>query len=302
MAVVASPNFDFLKAHDPQLVRLGALAERYFRDDPNTTLIKLRQFAELLAQLTAAKTGNFTRTEEPQTELLRRLKFERVLPSEVADFFHQVRIVGNQATHAQGGDHAQALTALKIARQLGVWYHRTFGNRAFKPGQFVPPADPADATKVLHDELAHLRVALDESRSLAEKARLAAEAEARERLSAEERATREREERALWEQLAGEAEQAKASLAAQLVSLQTAAMQATPQATAAIVAEAEVAAAEIDIDEATTRALIDAQLRARGWDVDTDNLRYSSGARPIRGRNLAIAGVRRTVACTRFNG
>src|SRR6266478_2313452 len=234
MAVGGSSNFDFLKAHDPQLVRLGALAERYFRDDPNTSLIKLRQFAELLAQLTAAKTGKFTGTEEPQTELLRRLKFDRVLPPEVADFFHQVRIVGNQATHGQGGDHAQALMALKIARQLGVWYHRTFGNRAFKLGPFVPPADPADATKALHDELARLRIALDESRSRTEKAQLAAEAEARERLSAEERAQREREERALWEQLAGEAEQAKASLAAQLASLQTAGAQAPAQATAAI--------------------------------------------------------------------
>jgi type I restriction enzyme R subunit len=35
--------------HDPQLVRLGGLAERYFKDDPNTCLIKLRQFGEVLA-------------------------------------------------------------------------------------------------------------------------------------------------------------------------------------------------------------------------------------------------------------
>ena len=29
-----SANFEFLGAHDTQLVRLGALAERYFKDDP----------------------------------------------------------------------------------------------------------------------------------------------------------------------------------------------------------------------------------------------------------------------------
>lgn len=52
-----SPNFEFLAAHDPQLARLGAVAERYFRDDPNTSLIKLRQFGEVFAQLAAAKTG-----------------------------------------------------------------------------------------------------------------------------------------------------------------------------------------------------------------------------------------------------
>ena len=36
-------NFTHLKVHDEQLVRLGLLAERYFAEDPNTCLIKLRQ-------------------------------------------------------------------------------------------------------------------------------------------------------------------------------------------------------------------------------------------------------------------
>ena len=52
-----SANFGYLGSHDAQLVRLGGLAERYFKDDPNTCLIKLRQFGELLAQLTAPVTS-----------------------------------------------------------------------------------------------------------------------------------------------------------------------------------------------------------------------------------------------------
>ena len=112
-----SANLDFLGKQDAQLVRLGALAERYFKDDPNTCLIKLRQFGEALAQLTAAKSGLYSSPEEQQTELLRRLKFERVLPDQPADLFHQIRIVGNRAMHAQGGNHAEALTTLKLARE-----------------------------------------------------------------------------------------------------------------------------------------------------------------------------------------
>ena len=92
-----------------------------------------------------------------------------------------------------------------------------------------------------------------EFRSAAENARITAEAEAQARLGAEERARREREERALWEQLADEAEQAKLSLAAQLQTLQAAAATASPLATAAIISQAEDAAAAIDIDEAATR-------------------------------------------------
>ncbi len=36
MISINSANFGFLKADSPQLVRLGALAEHYFQDDPNT--------------------------------------------------------------------------------------------------------------------------------------------------------------------------------------------------------------------------------------------------------------------------
>src|SRR5271165_3280691 len=122
-----SANFDFLGKHDAQLVRLGALAERYFKEDPNTCLIKLRQFGELLAQLTAAKAGFLTSPEEPQADLLRRLKFDRIVPREVGDLFHHLRLVGNRATHENEGSHAEALTALKVGRELGIWFHRTFG-------------------------------------------------------------------------------------------------------------------------------------------------------------------------------
>lgn len=43
-------NFDMLRAYEVQLWRLGALAERYFAEDPNTSLLKLRQLSELLTQ------------------------------------------------------------------------------------------------------------------------------------------------------------------------------------------------------------------------------------------------------------
>jgi type I restriction enzyme R subunit len=291
MADIPSPNFAFLQGHDAQLVRLGALAERYFTDDPVTCLIKLRQFGEVLAQLVAAKAGLFEDNQEAQADLLRRLKFERVLPREAGDLFHHLRLVGNKATHDNEGDHPQALTALKIARELGVWFHRAFGGagKAFSPGPFVPPADPSAATKELTVELSRLRAELDNQRTEADRARIVAEEHQKARLSAEELAAKEREERTVWEQLAAEAEAAKAAVLAQIQTIQAAAVQAPAQVTASIVAKAEEAATEIDIDEASTRVIIDEQLRARGWDVDTGTIRYSNGSRPAKGRNLAIA-------------
>lgn len=49
------------------------------------------------------------------------------------------------------------------------------------------------------------------------------------------------------------------------------------------------ASKHIELSEAETRIIIDAQLQAAGWEADTINLRYSKGTRPAKGRNLAIA-------------
>ncbi len=45
----------------------------------------------------------------------------------------------------------------------------------------------------------------------------------------------------------------------------------------------------MQLTEAETRLLIDDQLRMYGWEVDTNNIRYSKGTRPQKGRNLAIS-------------
>jgi type I restriction enzyme, R subunit len=285
--VASSANFAFLSSHDAQLVRLGALSERYFKEDPNTCLIKLRQFGELLAQVIAAKTGLYENQNEAQSDLLRRLKFERITPREVGELFHHLRVIGNKATHGSDGDHGEALTGIKIARELGIWFHRTFGkDKNFSPGPFVPPSDPVDATKELSDELERLRQKLDETRSEAERSRFAAEEHAKARLNAEETARKEAEDRVIWEHLAQEAEAAKNNLAGQLSALQAT---AKPRAIPAIIELAEESAKVIDLDEAATREIIDQQLRDRGWEADTVTLRYSEGVRPIKGRNMAIA-------------
>jgi type I restriction enzyme, R subunit len=285
-----SRNFAFMRAYEPQFDRLGALAERYFRDDPNTSLIKLRQFGELLAQEVAARTGLYTSPDEPQSDLLRRLRAEHAVPPQALDLFHQVRIAGNQATHTSADDHALALTTLKIARELAVWFHRTFSHKpGFKARPFVPPPPPDAAEASLREELARLREELAARLGKEERARAEAVEAQRARETAEERARREAEDRAVWENLAQETEDARAALATQLAALQAAAAQAPAQEKAVTLREAEDAAKVIQLDEAATRAIIDRQLRERGWEADTEHLRYAKGARPAVGRAMAIA-------------
>lgn len=53
--------------------------------------------------------------------------------------------------------------------------------------------------------------------------------------------------------------------------------------------QAARAASQRQKTEAETRYIIDHQLRQVGWEADTENLRFSKGTRPAKGRNLAIA-------------
>lgn len=54
---VISPNFSFMAEYDETLYKCAVQAERFIFEDPNTTLYKLRQFGELLAQNIAARIG-----------------------------------------------------------------------------------------------------------------------------------------------------------------------------------------------------------------------------------------------------
>ena len=81
--MTSASNFGFLSGHDPKLVQLGAFAERYFRDDPPTCLIKVRQLAELVAKLVAAHHALYAKDRETFEERLRRLHYDQIIPREV---------------------------------------------------------------------------------------------------------------------------------------------------------------------------------------------------------------------------
>jgi type I restriction enzyme R subunit len=288
-------NFQFLEKVEPQLYRLGALAETYFSDDPNTCLIKLRQLSELTAQLTASRFGLEVSPNDSLADVLRRLRFECSLPREVGDLFHSLRIAGNQAAHGAADDHSGALNSLKLARQLSIWYFRTFHRPAEKFGPFVPPSAPSDANEQLTEELNRLRAELFATQTKAERLKAEAEAAAEQRKSAEEIAASEREERTVWEALAEEAERERLHLSVQLQAALALARSDDAPATEIVVELARDAAGQISLDEAETRAIIDQQLRDAGWEADTSTLRYSNGARPVKGRNRAIAVNRRSI-------
>ena len=282
MPAALQSNFTHLKEHDGQLLRLGMLAERYFAEDPNTCLLKLRQLAETLAQVVASHVGLLDKPEEGQYELLGRLRDQGILPREIHQLFGEVRRSGNAANHALSGDHKAALTTLKLAWQIGVWFHRTFKDPKFKSGPFIPPQPPQDESDELRTELASLTNALaDYQAAHQEKVQLLESTEAQLKSA--------KSEQAFWEQMAAEVEAEKNALKDRLAAQQAQTIAQPPAKVDVFVKASNEAAKNVVLDEAATRKLIDNQLRQAGWTVDSENLRYSRGTRPQKGKNMAIA-------------
>ena len=131
--VPSSPNFQFLAKHDPVLVRHAALAERYVFDDANSALIKLRQFGELLSQCCAATVGMVLEPRDSFLDILNRLRSGGVIDYQVANLFHGLRKIGNEAAHGSTDDRRAALHQLQMARKLAVWFHKVQADGRLQP-------------------------------------------------------------------------------------------------------------------------------------------------------------------------
>lgn len=294
-----SKNFSFLTEHDALFVQLATAAEESFSSDPNTTLIKLRQLGEALAQHLAALSGVEFDEQTSQSELLYRLNRELRLEPQIKEMFHILRIEGNKANHQFRTEHKEAMNGLKVARALAIWFHRSFGktDASFKPGSFVPPADPStqlrqlqsDIEKLRHD-LQHASMELNSSQQLSqliekEKAEyealalamdeesrtLAKQASQNEEALSQQQQAYENKIKALQKQLTEQGEQ-NLNQQRQKVAKQT-----------------KAATETLVLSEELTRILIDQQLMEAGWEADSQEITYQKGARPEKGHYRAIA-------------
>ena len=289
-----SANFNFLSEHSPVFVQLATVAEQAFSSDPNTTLIKLRQLAEALAQDMAARTGIPFDQTTTQADLLWKLNREIRLDPTVRDLFHTLRIEGNKATHQFQTQHREAMNGLKIARELAVWYHRSFGKQGtrFKPGPFTPPQDPSHQLQTLQTEIELLKGQLADTHQQLDSNQQLSDLITQEKEEYEALALQMDEEARTYSKKADEAEtqleQQRKEFEDQLKALQeqVASQQIDVQA---IITETEKVSKDFTLNEELTRILIDQQLVDAGWETDTQNLTYQRGARPEKGKNRAIA-------------
>lgn len=288
-------NFEFLKKHHDWLFKLAESAERNFVPFPNTTLVNVRQLGEAIAQTIASRVGVEYGANVKQIDLLKELDWVLRLDDNVRDAFHTIRKLGNSATHVfDSSTHRDALKALMVGHALSVWFHVTFGGdeaKGFKIQKFVKPEDPSDYVRQLEEQVESLKIESqrteDRIKVAEELSKVEADKAQAERLRAEKMA----EEKAVWEELAEEQEKTLSSYRLKMDEanlLYREMFHSKSKAEQAYEIQ-RIEKSPFEMDEAETRVIIDQQLVDAGWEADTENLRYSKGARPEPNKNRAIA-------------
>ncbi|CAA0085239.1 Putative DNA repair helicase RadD [Zhongshania aliphaticivorans] len=293
-----SGNFAFLSEHDPILIQLATTAENAFFSDPNTTLIKLRQLGEALAQDVALRAGVDFDASTSQADLLYRLCPAINLDPDVRKLFHVLRIEGNKATHQFQTQHKEAIQGLKVGKELAVWYHRAFGKQetAFKAGPFLPPPDPSQKLRDLQTQIDQLNA---EHSAQADQQNIDQQRDdllEQEKVEYQQLAELMDQEAQQFRQQAEDAEQAlstqRSQFEAQIAELkQQLADNPSPieNQRQAVQNKTQSASKTLVMDEELTRVVIDLLLIDAGWETDSQELSYKSGTRPEKGKNKAIA-------------
>ena len=135
-----SPNFGFLSSYQPILVQYAAQAEKYVFDDPNTCLIQLSQFIELLAQQSAVYFGFFLSRVENLVYLPNLFRFKGILYPDAVELFHGIRKAGNLAV----GNHAGSQRS-KISIRSTFFYLRRISNVAINKAHSRFPRQSRDS-------------------------------------------------------------------------------------------------------------------------------------------------------------
>lgn len=246
-------NFKFFEQHEKNIADLGHKAEQYLHTDPNTCIIKVRQFAEMLAQYIAVQVGVPNWEYYNQNDLLNQFRHRGVFNEVALSLFHGIRKAGNNAAHSNHGEYEKARHQLLMAWKLAVTFHKAITkDHKFSP-EFIEPLKPKDKNQ----EILIVQEAAAKYQTRAEEA----------------------------EQELQELRQKLKVIQGNLESQGTEQVKKAKETLKRVYQESS----DIQLDEKATRKLIDEQLRDAGWEVDTENLRFSKGTRPEKNKFKAIA-------------
>jgi type I restriction enzyme R subunit len=240
-----SQNFEHLRPHWPELADLGAHAEHYAFEDPQSALIKLRCYAEKLVGIVYQQWQLPSYPNEKFIDRLENNAFASVVDQAIIDKLHAIRKEGNKAAHEGRFSRGSSVWLLKEAHILGSWLLLSLqkGTKAdLKP--FVEPIKSkpvGEATQAAVKEAKALQQRLDDHDTRLQQALEELEASQKAELEAQRQAAKLKQK-------------------------------IDESATTAYKQSSDEATNLLELNEAQTRRrLIDTELHSRNWDIDLVN-------------------------------
>ncbi|MCV2439253.1 DEAD/DEAH box helicase family protein [Paucibacter sp. DJ2R-2] len=147
MQDIKSLNFEPLRAVYPELANMGGYAEHYAHTDPESALVKLRNFAERLVDRVYLKLKLERAPQSNFVDLLHNASFREIAQPLVLDKLHLLRRLGNRGAHGEDVEATDSLRCVQEAWQLARWLHVTFlGGKVDDFSDFKqPPAEGIDS-------------------------------------------------------------------------------------------------------------------------------------------------------------
>lgn len=277
-------NFEFLRNTDANMFNALLSAEQNLHNDPNITMVKCRMFGEMCAQEIATRMG--LSLPEQQVDLIKELRATNKVDS-IVEPLNQIRKFGNMAVHNNYNNPQHALIILKLAHQVSFWFYKleTKKFHEIMPSFELPSSqkqsldqDELNALKAQLQAFQHQAANSEEAIlaketnivdlkgyiAILESQKTETEQQAQDRITALENKLRQQQE-------------------------QFTALTQSQQQAQVVEFDSKLKANKLELSEEETRFIIDQQLKRVGWEVDSENLKFSKGTRPQKGRNLAIA-------------
>ena len=133
-------NFKYLDKYDPQLSKLGSIAEYYLYSDPNSCIFKLGLLSESIVN-TIFDIERLSIPEDKNTLATKiiLLKRERILPPTIDNILYSLRTHRNNAVHAGFDSVDNAKILLKMAYNLSNWFIKVYIDKQYQPRPFLMP-------------------------------------------------------------------------------------------------------------------------------------------------------------------
>lgn len=146
-------NFSFLKEKQSTLAQLAEQAEQYIYSDPQSSVVKLRCYSELVVAYIYTELNLSTYGLSNFFEKLKNDAFINAVEGCVIEKLHAIRIKGNKAAHADGVSIDDALWMVKEAYFIGAWLHIAIdkGNVEDLPQYQNPKPVTPEQESLLHD-------------------------------------------------------------------------------------------------------------------------------------------------------